>query len=225
MVVPVDCHWRHAPARREFVLDRQLIGEGEGRQRVLLDAFDADERFGTQLQGPIRRAKNVHAPIADQTAAEIIKAAPVKRQVESETLCPWEFAAGAAPGACSAAAAAARPAWATRVARRDEIFVLLVARCERARRRAAEPQIPIERVWRGSRRRNLHHLLWPTGAPRPGVDFAHFADLARPEDFAGDARRVVRITLIAHLRGDLILCGRLCQQPRFPRCASQRFFY
>src|SRR5262247_351010 len=160
----------------------------------------------------------MHAPIADQPTPEIVKPAPVERKVESETLCPWESAAGAAPGACSPATA--RPAWATRVARRDEIFVLLVARSERARRRAAEPQIPIERVGRGSRRRNLRHLLWPTGAPRPGVDLAHFADLARPEDFAGDARGVVRIALIAHLRGDFVLLSRLRQQPRFPRRAG-----
>src|SRR5262245_27768220 len=178
----------------------------------------------------------MHAPIADQPAAEIIKAAPVERQVKTEALRPCEpaaaAAAAAAPAAITAAAvtptaavhppaavastaaanraaAAALPTRAARVARRDEIRVLLIARSEWTRRRAAKPQIPIERVGHGSRRRNLRHFLRPTGATRPGVDFPYFADLARPEDFASDARRIMRITLIAHLRGDFVLLRRL----------------
>src|SRR5262245_27545986 len=176
----------------------------------------------------------MHAPIAGQPAAEIIKAAPVEWQVKTEALRPCEpAAADAAPAAITAAAitppaavtpaaavaptaaakrgagAAALPTRAARVARRDEIRVLLIARSEWTRRRAAKPQIPIERVGHGGRRRNLRHFLRPTGATRPGVDFPYFADLARPEDFASDARRIMRITLIAHLRGDFVLLHRL----------------
>src|SRR5262245_40055001 len=154
----------------------------------------------------------MHAPIADQPAAEIVKAAPVERQVKTEALRPCEPATAAtaptaiAPTAVATTttaertAAAALPTRAARVARRDEIRVLLIARRERTRRRAAQPQIPIERVGRRSRGRNLRHLLRPTGASRPGVNFFHFADLSRPEYLAGYARRVVRITLVAHLR-------------------------
>src|SRR5262249_36814316 len=188
----------------------------------------------------------MHAPIADQPAAEIIKAAPVERQVKTEALRPCEPAAAAAapaaataaltptaavtppaPAAPTAATAhrpppAALPARAARGARRDETRVLLIPRGEWTRRRAAKPQIPIERVGHGGRRRNLRHFLRPTGATRPGVDFPYFADLARPEDFAGDPRPIVRITLIAHLRGDFVPLRRLRQQPRLPRRAGQR---
>src|SRR5262249_37066750 len=138
----------------------------------------------------------MHAPIADQPAAEIIKAAPVERQVKTEALRPCEPAAAAAPAAVTAAITptaavtpaaavappaapkrgaptAALPTRAARVARRDEIRVLLIARGEWTRRRAAKPQIPIERVGHGGRRRNLRHFLRPTGATRPGVDFPY----------------------------------------------------
>src|SRR5262249_52178586 len=152
----------------------------------------------------------MHAPIADQPAAEIIKAAPVERQGKTEALRPCEPpAATTAPrpppppppvpaalppppavtpaaAVAATAATAALPTRAARVARRDEIRVLLIARGEWTRRRAAKPQIPIERVGHGGRRRNLRHFLRPTRAPPPSVGFPYFADLAPPEDFSRD---------------------------------------
>src|ERR1035438_9324232 len=73
------------------------------------------------------------------------------------------------------------------------------------RRGAAQPQIPIERI--GNRRgaRDLLHTLRPAGIAVPRVDLAHFADFARPENLAGHARGVVGVTLVAHLRGHLVL--------------------
>src|SRR5438128_12084179 len=85
MVIPIDRHRRHAWARGELVLDREFVRKGEGRQRIFLDALDADQRIGTQLQSPICRTENVNSPIADQAAAEIVKAAPVERQIKTET--------------------------------------------------------------------------------------------------------------------------------------------
>ena len=57
------------------------------------------------------------------------------------------------------------------------------------------------------------------------MDFAHFADFARPENFAGHARRVVGVALVPHLSGDLVVfLGGLRQQARFPRRPRERLF-
>src|SRR5262245_63020746 len=155
----------------------------------------------------------MYTPIANQAAAEIVKATPVERQIKRETLFPGESAA-ATPAHCATTVTSTTATnrttsttGSTRTARftsRDEIQILLIARCERAHRRAAQPQIPIKGVGYGGRRWNLRHFLRPTGAARPGVNFLHFANFSRPEDFAGDARCIVGITLIAHLRGDFV---------------------
>ena len=59
------------------------------------------------------------------------------------------------------------------------------------------------------------------GRPVQAWTSLHLADLARPEDLAGHARRIVRITLIAHLRRDLVLLRGLRRAGAPPTaCAS-----
>ena len=54
------------------------------------------------------------------------------------------------------------------------------------------------------------------------VDLGDVADLARPDDLARDARRVVRVPLVAHLRRDLVLLRRLPEQARLRGDPRQR---
>src|SRR5262249_46591077 len=146
-----------------------------------------------EREGPVGRSQNVHAPVADQAGPEIVEAAPIERQIEAKLL----LAAAAATTTC--------------ISRGDEILIFLIARGERPLSSAAEPEIPIERIRDGRGCSDLRHLLRPRSAAGPGMHFTDLADLARPNDLAGHARRVVRITLIAHLCGDFVLGGRLCQ--------------
>src|SRR5262245_58818001 len=132
----------------------------------------------------------MHAPVPNQPAAKIVKAAPVERQIEAELLAARSTAASAA------------------VAGGDEIEILLIPGREWALFRPAQPQIPVERVGHGRRCCDFRHALRPRSPAGPGVYLADFADLARPDDLAGHARRVVRIALVAHLRCDLVLFGR-----------------
>src|ERR1035437_1185951 len=102
VVIPVNRHRRHARTLGELILERQFIRERKRRQRVLLDALDADEELRIQLQRPVGRAEDMHAPIADQAAAEIVKATPIEGQVEAEVLLAATAAApaGSAGPAC-----------------------------------------------------------------------------------------------------------------------------
>ena len=45
----------------------------------------------------------------------------------------------------------------------------------------------------------------------------------RPKDLTGNPRRVVRISLVAHLRCDVVLLLCLCEEPRFPRRPGEGF--
>src|SRR5262249_10867884 len=80
-VIPVNRDGRHAPARRKLIFDRQFVRECERRQHVFVNAFDAG---GTaQRQGPIRGAKNMHTPVANETSAKIVEATPIERQIKT----------------------------------------------------------------------------------------------------------------------------------------------
>ena len=97
-MIPIDCDGRHAATRAKFVFDRQFVGEGEWRQHVFLDTLNTDQVFWMQLQRPIRRAENMHAPITNQSAAEIVKGAPIEGQIESETVSARKTATATARG-------------------------------------------------------------------------------------------------------------------------------
>src|SRR5437588_6999425 len=143
MVIPVDGHGRHVRTRGELVLERQLVGEGEGRKGVLLDALHADQVLRMKLQRPVGGAQNVDAPIADEAAAEIVKAAPIERQIEAEILL-----AAAAPSSATATRGCGRRArrrsartgcarrrttTAAASARNREFLVIRIARSKRPR--------------------------------------------------------------------------------------------
>src|SRR6185369_17681511 len=75
----------------------------------------------------------------------------------------------------------------------------------RPRLRDPQPQVPIECRWRSRFRRSLGDSLRPDRTIGPGVDFGYIADLAGPDDLRRDPRAVIRVALVAHLRGNLIL--------------------
>jgi hypothetical protein len=97
-------------------------------------------------------------------------------------------------------------------------------RVESARRRRAEPEIPIERIGHGLRfRAGIRQVgLAAINAAGEGVHFAHLADIARPEDLAGRFQRLVAEALVAHLGRDLIFGRGFGQQVRFVRGARER---
>src|ERR1019366_2082574 len=171
VVIPVNGHGRHAAgALGKLVLEGQFVGEGKGRQRIFLDALDAEQVLGIQLERPVRRSEDVHAPVADQAAAEIVKATPVEGQVEAEILLAAKAAAASSAGrtrsarraggarsarrwgarACRAATAAST----ARIALLNKRLVGVITRGKRPGRGAAEPEIPIEGVGNGCRRRD-----------------------------------------------------------------------
>src|ERR1019366_9543647 len=241
VVIPVNGHGRHAAgALGKLVLEGQFVGEGKGRQRIFLDALVAEQVLGIQLERPVRRSEDVHAPVADQAAAEIVKATPVEGQVEAEILLAAKAAAASAGrtrsarragGARSArrwgarACRAATAASTARIALLNKRLVGVITRGKRPGRGAAEPEIPIEGVGNGCRRRDGHHLLRPTGTAGPGMDLFNLADLSRPEDLAGDARGIVRVALVAHLGGDFVFFGRRREEAGLPREAGQRLLH
>ena len=75
------------------------------------------------------------------------------------------------------------------------------------------------------RRRNLGEALRPDRPVGPGVDFGDVADLAGPDHLRALAGAFVRVALVAHLRRDLILGGRLGEHARFPDGARQRLLH
>src|ERR1022692_422692 len=153
-VTPVHCDRRQIPASAELVPDGVLHGVREGTGPFALDALDADQTLGAQLQRPVGRTQDVDTPIAEQTAAEIEEAAPVERHVETELR-------------CSATAAAPTHR------RRREFLVVVVAFGVRSRRRAAQPEIPIQRVGNRHLGRDLLHALGPSRIAMPVVNFLH----------------------------------------------------
>src|SRR6266487_3432078 len=92
-----------------------------------------------------------------------------------------------------------------------------VSRVVRPPWRDAEPEVPIERRWRG------RHLVWASDALRPPVgrpvgpdmNRAYLAKHARLYQFNQPARVRVAMALIAHLGGDFVLERRLRHQARF----------
>ena len=64
--------------------------------------------------------------------------------------------------------------------------------------------------------------LRPDGSIGPGMHFADVADGSVPDHFGALAGAFVRISLIAHLRGDLIFRGEVGEQARFPNGARER---
>ena len=229
LLVPVHGDGRHLPARAELVLDGEEVGERGRRERILLDALDADERLGTELQRPVGRAEDVDAPVTDQAAAEIVEPAPVERQVVAEL----------AVGAHAPARASRRPRalrrgprpcqrhrWRTaRAASGDEFGVLLVARGEGTEFRAAQPEVPGQGFGHRRRGRRLGHALRPARPPHPRVDLLHLADFARPDDLGRDTRRLVGVPLVAHLRGHLVLLRGLGEQAGLRRDPRERLLH
>ena len=129
----------------------------------------------------------MYAPITDQATAEVVKAAPIERQVEAKLIRPSSVASG------------------------GESLRILVAGGERAHGRAAQPQVPIQSIGHGRGRSHFGHSLRPTGPSCPSMHLLHFANFAAPENLASHARGIVRIALVAHLRGNLVRLRRLRQ--------------
>src|SRR5580765_6281467 len=86
-----------------------------------------------------------------------------------------------------------------------------VRRIIRPLRRRPEPEIPFQR------RRDWRRVLWPRdalgpilieqavrGPVSPNVHFAHWPDRIVPDQFAKAARIFRRLSLVAHLRSDLV---------------------
>ncbi len=66
------------------------------------------------------------------------------------------------------------------------------------------------------------HTLRPDRAVRPAVHFLHVAQDAGLHPFAEDARTVVGMALVAHLRGHLLLPRELGELPRLPDRVRER---
>src|SRR3989304_3604964 len=157
VLVPVDGDRRQAPARLELVLDREHVRERVRRQRVFLYAPGADEGLRAQRERPVGGAEDVHTPVTDQAAAEVVEPAPVEREVEAEVLATAE--AAAPPCACGSGGGLSGGPRRQRAGRRlrgracgapssrsaagrDEVLVLLIADGERAERGGSQPQVP-----------------------------------------------------------------------------------
>src|SRR6185295_11683922 len=85
-----------------------------------------------------------------------------------------------------------------------------VSRVVRPPWRDAQPEVPIERRWRGRSLFWTFDALWPPVARPVGPDMnrAHFAEHARLYQFHQPARVRVAMALIAHLRGDFVSARR-----------------
>ncbi|MGC4006084.1 MAG: hypothetical protein QM811_24385 [Pirellulales bacterium] len=85
-----------------------------------------------------------------------------------------------------------------------------------------QPEIPIQRLRRilGRAEIGVHAAF----AVDPRVDLGHRADRAAFDQFDAVAQALQRVTLVAELRGQLVLGGQLGQRADFPHVVRQRFF-
>src|SRR5262249_22428225 len=144
------------------------------------------------------------------------EASPIEREIETEgalaatspsTLC--RLCARSHPSLRRRGTSSTSGSSATAHDRGHVCAILVVARRIRTESRSTQPQIPIQRVGNGRRGRDFLHSLRPSRPAVPGMDFAHFTNLARPQNLASDARGIVRVALIPHLGCDLVLFGGL----------------
>ena len=57
-----------------------------------------------------------------------------------------------------------------------------------------------------------------------GVYFGDVTDRAGPDHFGGGAGGIVRVTLVAHLRGNLVFNGGVAEEAGFPGSAGEWLF-
>ena len=89
----------------------------------------------------------------------------------------------------------------------------------------AQPEVPVERGRDWRFRGKIRQALRPDGTVRPGMHFGHIADLAGPDHFRALPRTFVRITLVAHLGGDLVFRRCVGELPAFPDGVRQRLLH
>src|ERR1035438_9468745 len=86
----------------------------------------------------------------------------------------------------------------------------------------AGPEIPVE-CRRGFFDRWPFRDAAGEAAGTHGMHLRDIAEIALPDDLAGDGRRDGGVSLIAHLGGDLVLLRRLGQEARLPYRLSEGF--
>ena len=99
-----------------------------------------------------------------------------------------------------------------------------VVTAEGAHGRGAQPRRPIERAGHGFLRRRLLQTNRRCAGNGADVRFGDVANRSAPEDLRGHAIALVRESLVAHLRRDLVFGGGLLEQAGLPRRARQRLF-